>query len=401
MKAPDDGQPPGTSPPMPRDSTPHPGRGQRLRVAVRHTAIGSAQLILIAAGLTLVGFVLSRLWSVLLPVILGLLVTTVLWPVARFLRAHRWPPAAAAGVTVVAFLALLGGVILLIVPPVVDQSGELADQAGQGLERLQSWVTGPPFNLGEEQIGEALDNVTSSLQDNAQQIAGSALGWASSVGSGVINAVLALVLTFFFLKDGPRWLPWLSEQTGRRAGRHVAQVSEQSWQTLSGFIRQQALVGFIDAFFIGLGLWITGVPLVLPLAVLTFFGAFIPIIGAFVAGGFAVLIALVSEGPTTALIVLGIVVLVQQVEGNVLQPIIQGRGLNLHPAVVILAVTAGSSLAGIIGAFLAVPVAAVVAVVYRYARDQINRRESEPAEDRNPVGGEAGRPAGPSDLAGA
>lgn len=155
----------------------------------------------------------------------------------------------------------------------------------------------------------------------------------------------------------------------------------QSWQTLSEFIRQQAFVGFIDAFFIGLGLWILGVPLVIPLSVLTFVGAFIPIIGAFVAGTFAVLIALVSNGWTTALIVLGVVLLVQQLEGNVLQPVIQGRGLQLPPAVVMLAVTAGGSFAGIIGALLAVPVAALVAVFYRYARDQLDGHDSPTADE--------------------
>ena len=191
-----------------------------------------------------------------------------------------------------------------------------------------------------------------SIQGNAQNIAGYALTGVSVVGNSLINLVLALVLVFFFLKDGPRFVPWLSAQTGPRAARHVAALSYKSWDTLSEFIRQQALVGFIDAFFIGIGLWILGVPLVLPLAVLTFFGGFIPIIGAFVAGAFAVLVALVSNGFTTALIVLGIVILVQQIEGNVLQPIIQGRGFNLHAGVVILAVTAGSSLSGIIGAFL-------------------------------------------------
>jgi predicted PurR-regulated permease PerM len=161
----------------------------------------------------------------------------------------------------------------------------------------------------------------------------------------------------------------------------VAALSYKSWATLSEFIRQQALVGFIDAFFIGIGLWAFGVPLVIPLAVLTFFGGFVPIIGAFVAGAFAVLIALVSNGLTTALIILAIVFLVQQIEGNILQPIIQGRGFNLHAAVVILAVTAGSSLAGIIGAFLSVPVAALVAVMYRYVRDELDDRSPEIAPD--------------------
>jgi predicted PurR-regulated permease PerM len=356
-------------------------RGRRLRAAIRRVAVVAAQLLVIAALLAVLGYVLSRLWVVLLPVVLGLLLTTVLWPAVRYLRAHRWPPALAAAVVLLTFLALLVTLGVLVVPPVVGQVGALTSQATAGLEQVGRWLTGPPLNLGEEQIGDAIDSVVNALQANAQNIAGYVVTGATSVGSGILNAVLALVLCFFFLKDGPRWMPWLAAQTGPRAGFHIAQLSEKSWRTLSDFIRQQALVGFIDAFFIGLGLWILGVPLVLPLSVLTFFAAFIPIIGAVVAGAFAVLIALVDDGLTTALIVLGIVLVVQQLEGNVLQPFIQGRGLSLHPAVVILAVTAGSSLAGITGAFLAVPVAALIAVVYRYARDQLDGRgsDAEPA----------------------
>jgi predicted PurR-regulated permease PerM len=246
---------------------------------------------------------------------------------------------------------------------------------------VQDWLAGPPFNVDQDQINNAVDTLVDRVQSNATNIATYAYTTATSIGNAVLNLVLALVLAFFFLKDGPRWTPWLAAQTGPRAAPHIAALSVKAWQTLSEFIRQQAFVGFIDAFFIGLGLWILGVPLVLPLAVLTFFGAFIPIIGAVVAGAFAVLVALVTVGFTKALIVLGIVLLVQQLEGNVLQPIIQGRGLNLHAAVVILAVTAGSSLAGIIGAFLSVPVAALIAVIYRYARDQLDDRSPEIAPD--------------------
>ncbi|MBB3085685.1 AI-2E family transporter [Geodermatophilus sabuli] len=357
------------------------GRGPRLQHALRALAVFSAQLLLIVAALVVVGYVLGRLWVILLPIVLGLLFATVLWPPTRFLRQHGWPPALAAALVTVGALALFGGIIAAIAPSVADQVGELADQASGGLQELQGWLTGPPFNLGEDQIGQAVDQAINSIQSNAQNIAGYALTGASAIGNGLINLVLALLLAFFFVKDGPRWVPWLSAQTGSRAAPHVAALSHKTWSTLSDFIRQQALVGFVDAFFIGLGLWILDVPLVLPLSVLTFFGAFIPIIGAFVAGAFAVLIALVSNGWTTALIVLAIVLVVQQLEGNVLQPIIQGRGFNLHAAVVILAVTAGGSLAGITGAFLGVPVAALIAVIYRYVRDELDGRSPEVADD--------------------
>ena len=364
-----------------RAPVPSPDRAERLQRATRSVAVASAQLLLITAALIVIGYVLGKLWPILLPIVLGLLFSTVLWPATRFLRSHGWPPALAAAVVLLVFLGAIGGVIAVIAPQVVGQVEELANGFSAGLQQVQEWIAGPPFNLGDEQIGNAVDSVINSVQSNAQNIAGYAVTTATTIGNLLINLVLALVLTFFFLKDGPRWTPWLAAQTGPRAAPHVAALSTKAWSTLSEFIRQQALVGFVDAFFIGLGLWILDVPLVLPLAVLTFFGAFIPIIGAFVAGAFAVLIALVSNGFSTALIVLGIVVLVQQLEGNVLQPIIQGRGLNLHAAVVILAVTAGSSLAGIIGAFLAVPVAALIAVAYRYGRDELDGLAPEVAAD--------------------
>lgn len=360
---------------------PTTGRGPKVQRASRTLAMASAQLLLIAAALYLLFWVLGKLWSILLPIVLGLLIATVLWPATRFLRNHRWPPALAATTVLLGFIAAFVGIIAAIAPSVADQVTDLADAATAALQDVQQWLQGPPFNLGEDQIGDAVDSVINSIQGNAQNIAGYALTGASAVGNSLVNLILALVLVFFFLKDGPRWVPWLSAQTGPRASRHVAALSYKTWATLSEFIRQQALVGFIDAFFIGIGLWILGVPLVIPLAVLTFFGGFVPIIGAFVAGAFAVLVALVSNGFTTALIVLGIVVLVQQIEGNILQPIIQGRGFNLHAAVVILAVTAGSSLAGITGAFLSVPIAALIAVVYRYVRDELDDQSPEVEDD--------------------
>jgi len=208
-----------------------------------------------------------------------------------------------------------------------------------------------------------------------------------TVINGVVTAVLALFLMFFFLKDGPRFLPWLGRQLPGRSAEHVPVVAGRVFDTLGAFVRSQAFVGLLDAVFIGLGLWIVGVPLVLPLAVLTFVSAFVPIVGALFAGFVAVLIALVSNGLTDALIVLGIIILVQQLEGNLFQPIIQSRGLGLHAAVVLLVVVLGSNLAGIVGALLAVPVAALIAVVWGYIREQLTDApppDPEPAPEPTP-----------------
>jgi hypothetical protein len=161
---------------------------------------------------------------------------------------------------------------------------------------VQEYVTGPPLNLGEEQVGRTVENAIDELQSNAQNIATRVLSGAAAAGSLLVTALLALVLCFFYLKDGPKFLPWLSGLVGPRAAPHVSALSQRSWVTLSGFIKAQAAVGLVDAVFIGVGLAVLGVPLALPLAVLVFFGAFIPIIGAVFTGILAALVALVTQG---------------------------------------------------------------------------------------------------------
>ncbi len=355
----------------------------------------SLRLILIAVGLYIVGIVIGQLWIILLPVLLALILSTVLWPPVAFLRRKGWPPALAALTVVVGALGVLTGVIALITPPVASQLENIAAAASDGLTQIQEWVTGPPLNLSEAQISTATQAVTDRLQTSASSIASGILTGVTAVGTALVGLFVVLFLTFFFLKDGPRFLPWLRRSVGERAGGHLDAVSRRSWRTLHGFITSQAAVGLIDAVFIGIGLLILGVPLALPLAVLTFFGGFVPIVGALIAGALAALVALVTKGFTTALIVLAIVVVVQQVEGNVLQPILQGRSLRMHEGVILLAVAAGSSLYGVTGAFLAVPVVAIASEVFRYLGEQLDDRtgQAAPREPEEPEkSGEGGPP---------
>lgn len=383
----DDERRPAGAPPTPTSAA-DGSREARLATAFARVALISLRFLVIVAGLVVLGYLVGAFWVVLLPIVLGLLLATVLWPPVRALRARRVPAALASLGVLLAALALLVGLVAALAPQVIGQAEELADQVTAGLERLQEGVTGPPLNLGEEQLGATVDNVIRELQDNAQNIAKRVVTGAAAAGSALLTGLLALVLCFFFLKDGPRFLPWLSGLVGPRAAPHVCTLAERWWATLSGFIKAQAAVGFVDAIFIGIGLVLLDVPLALPLAVLVFFGGFIPIVGAVVSGALAALVALVTNGVTSALLVIGLVLLVQQLEGNVLQPILVGRTLALHPAVVILAVAAGGTLAGIVGAFLAVPVAAVVAVGFRYAREQLDGvppPEPEPEDSAEPA----------------
>ncbi|MFE2654107.1 AI-2E family transporter [Streptomyces sp. NPDC059346] len=352
--------------------------------ALRTSARASAEVLLVLVAAWVALWVLGRMWSVVWPLIVALFLATLTWPLARFLRAHGWRPALAASAVTVFALLVGAGIVALIAVPVADQSGELADRVVAGIEKLREWAAGPPLNIGDDQITGALDSATAKLQDSVGSVVTTAVTGVSTVVNGLVTAVLAVFLMFFFLKDGPRFLPWLTRQLPGRLAVDVPEVASRGWDTLGSFVRSQAAVGLLDAVFIGLGLWILGVPLVLPLAVLTFVSAFVPIIGALFAGFVAVVIALVSNGLMDALLVLAIIIVVQQLEGNVFQPMIQSRGLGLHAAVVLLAVTLGGSLAGVVGSLLAVPAAALIGVVWRYLREQLAEEVPEapaPADD--------------------
>ncbi|MFE9837760.1 AI-2E family transporter [Streptomyces sp. NPDC005551] len=353
----------------------------KTRAALRTSARASAEFLLVLVMAAVVLWLLGRMWSVVWPLIVGLFITTLTWPLTRFLRNRGLRPALAASVVTVLFLAVAAGTVALIVVPVASQSGDLTDGVVDGVEKLREWAAGPPLNIGDDQITGASDAAVERIRNSAGSMVTAVFTGLSTVVNGVVTAVLAVFLMFFFLKDGPRFLPWLTRQLPGRLATDVPTVAARAWDTLGAFVRSQAVVGLLDAVLIGIGLWILGVPLVLPLAVLTFVSAFVPIVGALFAGFVAVLIALVSNGLTDALIVLAIIVVVQQLEGNVFQPIIQSRGLGLHAAVVLLAVTLGGSLAGVVGSLLAVPVAALIAVVWNYVREQLSDTPREPGTD--------------------
>ncbi len=331
-------------------------------------------MALAALGFWMVFWLVGKLWVVVMPVLLALLITTVLWPPARWMMSKGLNSALAATIVLLVGLGVLGGVIAAISSSIASGVPEIAQSAQRAVRQLQDWASGPPFNLRDTDLDRLISQGVDQIQSSIGSIAGGLLTGAGAVTSGLVTGIVALLLAFFFVKDGMRFTPWVRGLIGERAGGHVTTVLERIWVTLGSFIRSQAIVSLIDAIFIGAGLMILGVPLAVPLAALTFLGGFIPIIGAFIAGALAVLVALVSNGLTTAIIMLIIVIVVQQVEGNVLQPILQSRSLRLHAAVVLLVVTAGTSLYGIAGAFFSVPVAAAVAVVVRYLGEVIEAR---------------------------
>ncbi|MCQ9676323.1 AI-2E family transporter [Corynebacterium sp. BF-R-2] len=367
--------------PVSEDATIHPSETDDKSRVLGRDAVSLAKVclifIIVVAGVGLAGYLLKFIWVGLLPVILAILVCTVLYPVTAWLRSKKFPRALAAITTLLGFLAIIGGVFAAMAPVVSSQGASLVNQAEDGLNKLSDMANNLPFEIDTEQVQEVLNDVVTFLKGQASQIATGVISGFSIASSIVMAIVIMLFVAFFILKDGDKFLPWLRTYSGYSAGWHATELLTRVWNTLSGFIQAQAAVAAVDGILIGLGLWALQVPLALVIAVVTFFASFIPVIGAVTAGALAVIIALVSDGLTKALLALALIIIVQQVEGNVLQPMLQSKAMGLHAAMVLLSVTVGSALAGIIGAFLAVPVAATIAVVFRYHQEMASLRAGE------------------------
>jgi len=358
-----------------------PTRGSIYGAHLRRSGTVAVQFIAVVAALWVLGWVVGKTWVIVLPVVLALIVCTVLWPPVRWLRAKGVPPAGAVLLVLLLAVGVVAGLVAAVAPAIVEQSVELADQAQAGVVQVRNWLDGPPLNISEAQLNSGVTAINDALNSSSAQIASGLFTGVGAAASALVTVFTAIVVTFFLLKDGPGFIPWLRRSVGMPAAPHLAEVLHRCWGTLGGFIRTQALVSLVDAVLIGVGLVILGVPLAYALAIVTFIGGFVPIVGAFVAGGLAVLIALVSNGPVNALIVLGLILAVQQLEGNVLQPWLQAKSMKLHAVIVLLAVTLGSTVFGIIGAFLAVPVAATGAVIIRYYGEQVGLRAGETPQD--------------------
>jgi len=371
----------------PRTGQPYPSRSRVFLTGLRSTSMVCLQVLLVLAFLWAMKILLGALWVIILPVLLAIVLSTVLWPPVRWMRSKGVPPALAAFISLLAAFGVIAGVIAWIVPSVIDQAPQLADRAIEGLHRLQDWIQGPPLNIDDDQLSTLVDNITHRLQSSATTIASGVFSGVGVATSAAITAFTAIVITFFFMKDGPRFLPWVNRTVGAPTGSHISEVLTRMWNTLGGFIRTQAIVSLVDASLIGLGLIILDVPLAAVLIVITFLGGFVPIVGAFVAGGLAVLVALLVNGLTTALIVLGIILVVQQLEGNVLSPWLQSKAMELHAVVVLLSVTLGGTLFGITGAFLAVPAASCLTVLLRYVLEQIGMAAGETIQAEDAAAG--------------
>ncbi|SEB59398.1 Predicted PurR-regulated permease PerM [Paramicrobacterium humi] len=315
------------------------------------------QILAVLAVTVVVVYALIQLKLILIPVLLALIFASAFNPLMRALRSRGVPSVLATIIALVSVLVIIGAVVWLVVWAVESQWDELVESASNGFTTLQEYFAHLPITIDQAQIDEWRDTAVGFL--TSSQFGSGALAGVSATANFLTGLVLMVVVLFFFLKDGPKiWEFLLRPFVGKEYQRAI-RIGDKTVDTLGGYARGTAIVAAVDAIGIGIGLLILQVPLAIPLAVIVFLTAFIPIVGATLAGILAALVALVTNGPVTALIVVGIVVLVNQLEGNFLQPVVMGRSLKLHALVILLALTAGTILGGIIGAVISVPTAAV------------------------------------------
>ncbi|MCU1416441.1 MAG: family transporter [Schumannella sp.] len=338
---------------------------------MRIAAAWSWRILVVAALIALVGLIVAVLRDVAVPVFVAILLSALLVPLKNWLIRHRWPRGLAVAVCELGLLVVIAGLITVVVIFVRRGFPQLQDQTTAKYSELVAWLSGEPFNLSGKDIDAYVQQALDALNASSGTLLTGALTVGSSVLHVVAGALIALFTTLFILIDGRGMFNWIARLFPLRSRAAVVGAGEAGWVTLKAFVQVQLLVAFIDAVGIGLGAFILGLfyggfPLVIPIAIAVFLASFVPVVGAVATGVFAVFVALVYLGPVPALIMLGIVILVQQLEGHVLQPLIMGNAVKVHPVAVVLAVATGGFIGGIPGALFAVPFVAVLNVMVGY-----------------------------------
>ncbi|MBB5960535.1 putative PurR-regulated permease PerM [Saccharothrix tamanrassetensis] len=327
---------------------------------LRVSAALSWRFVAIVAALYVVGMVIGYLTTIVIPAGIALLLAALLSPAVAQLVRIGVPRGLATGLVLIGGIAVVGGVLTFVITEFSNGLPELQKQVNASLDTIRVWLHDGPLQLSDLQLQQYLDRVLQTVKDNQAEITSGALTTAATVGELLTGFLLALFTLIFFLHDGDGIWRFLVRAVPTDVRDRADVAGRRGFASLVSYVRATALVAVVDAVGVGIGLWIVGVPLIVPLSALVFLGAFIPIIGAVITGAVAVLVALVAEGPVAALIVLAVLIGVMQLESHVLQPLLLGRAVKLHPLAVVLAITAGLVVGGIAGALLSVPLLAVL-----------------------------------------
>lgn len=335
---------------------------------VRYAAAWSWRILMIAAAVALLGWVAWQLRVVTFPLVVAVLLAALLAPTAWRLRAAGWRRGAAAGSVLAGFVVVVVGVLTVVGRQVGGQFGQVANEAERAINQIQDWLATGPLQLSEDQVSNLVDQVSAAIQSNQDRLAAGVLSTAGAAAEVFAGMAIALFALFFFLFDGGRIWQWCLSLTPRPFRADADQAGQRAFGTLIAYVRSTVMVATFDGVFITIWLLVLSVPLALPLGVLVFFGAFVPLVGAFLTGALAVLVAFVTQGTVVALLVLVGIVAVQQIEAHLFAPLVMGRMVKLHPLAIVLAISAGGIVFGIIGAIVAVPLVAVLHTVAEYYR---------------------------------
>jgi len=342
-----------------------PSPAEAVHPYVRVAAAWTWRLLVLFAGFLTFCYLVVQLDIVFVPLAIALLASAMLLPLVDWMHRRRVPRAAAVVIAIIASIGVVAGIMTFVVEQFIEGLPQLGDQITASVTDLEGWLAQGPLHISEDQIRQASDNVVKAIQDNQAAVTSGALSTATVVGEILTGTLLTLFILIFFLYDGSKIWEFVTRLAPRSARRRVRIAGSQGFRSLVGYVRATVAVAAADAVGIGVGLAILGVPLALPLASLVFIGAFVPIVGALLAGFLAVFVALVTKGFLTALLTLVIVVAVMQLEAHVLQPLLLGRAVRIHPLAVVLAITVGIVTAGIVGGLLAVPIVALLNTAIR------------------------------------
>jgi putative heme transporter len=350
---------------------------------VRRAAAWSWRLLLILAAAVVVFEVLRRFGLVVVPVALALMLAAMLLPAVDFLDRYGAARAGAVAFVVILGLTIFVGLLAFVISQFVDGLPGLVEQVTNSIDTLRNWLIDGPAHLSRDQINHAGDSVIKSINEHQTQLTSGAVSTASTVAELVTGALLTFFTVIFFLLGGRNIWQFVTRAVPADARARVREAGAAGFHSLAGYARATFLVALVDALGIGIGLAIMGIPLALPLASLVFLGAFVPVVGAVITGFLAVIVALLAKGFIFAAITLGLIIAVMQLEAHVLQPLVMGRAVSIHPLAVVLGIAAGSVLAGIVGALLAVPVIAFLNSFVRVlaAPDPTARGEALKEED--------------------
>lgn len=331
----------------------------------------SWRLLVVLGLIAVLVYLIITLKYIVIPFLVAILIGALLVPLVQFLERHRWPKWLAVTVTLLGFFAVVSGLVVVVVSQVRLGLPSLQQQSVAAFQSFRTFLSDSPLQLSDQDIDGYLAQLTDVIQRDSEALVSGVLSVGSTAGHVLTGALLTVFATIFVLIDGKRIWGWTVRLFPRRARSAVDGSGRVGWLTLTTFVKVQIFVAAVDAVGIGVGAWILGLfyggfPLVIPVAVAVFLGSFIPVVGALITGVLAIFIALVFLGPIPAVIMLGIVLLVQQLEGHILQPLIMGTAVKIHPLAVVFAVAAGSFIAGIPGALFAVPLVAVVNVMTKY-----------------------------------